>query len=165
MVPTKGQKAKMAPKCQHQQRVMTPHDMLNIVILSTLSSDSKSLFCNSWDPGNHILAFWNVHLHALMCPLQIEIMWEVSQSNLASYLCWNMHVGKVTSHHASCQEIGRRCTKGECQGRCIMYTSAKCKYSCPLWLWNQQEMSPEVQNRGISGPIMRLWSDQCACKF
>ena len=27
--------------------------------------------------------------------------------------------------------------------------------SCPLWLWNPEEMSPEIQNRGISGPIKR----------
>ena len=29
----------------------------------------------------------------------------------------------------------------------------KCELGCPLWLWNPEEMSPEVRNRDISGPI------------
>ena len=27
----------------------------------------------------------------------------------------------------------------------------------PLWLWNPEEMSPEVQNRGITGPTKRTY--------
>ena len=27
----------------------------------------------------------------------------------------------------------------------------------PLWLWNPEETSPEVQNRGISGPTNGHW--------
>ena len=30
-----------------------------------------------------------------------------------------------------------------------------CKQGGPPWLWNQGQMSPEVQNRGISGPTKR----------
>ena len=37
---------------------------------------------------------------------------------------------------------------------CSTYTSAKCKYGCPLW--NSEEMSSEVQNRGVSGPTKKL---------
>ena len=33
-----------------------------------------------------------------------------------------------------------------------MYASAKCEYSYPFWLRIPGETSPEVQNRGISGP-------------
>ena len=28
---------------------------------------------------------------------------------------------------------------------------------CPLWLWNPEETSPEVENRGISGPTKRTY--------
>ena len=28
-----------------------------------------------------------------------------------------------------------------------------CKWGNPPWLWNPGQMSPKVQNRGISGPI------------
>ena len=38
---------------------------------------------------------------------------------------------------------------------CNTYASAKCGYCCPLWLWNSQQTSPEVQNGGISGPTKK----------
>ena len=59
------------------------------------------------------------------------------------------------------QEVSRCYTRGEFQGMYIMYASAKCKYGCPLWLWTPKEMSPEVQNRDMSGPI----KDMCPPKF
>ena len=40
---------------------------------------------------------------------------------------------------------------------CNIYASANRKYGCPLWLWNPEEMSPEVQNMGISGPTQRTY--------
>ena len=44
----------------------------------------------------------------------------------------------------------RCCTIGESQGTYVMYTSAKCESrQNPLWLWNPEETSPEVQNRGF----------------
>ena len=42
----------------------------------------------------------------------------------------------------------------------LMYALPKCKYGCPLWFWNPEETSPEVQNRGISGSTKRLVSSK-----
>ena len=45
-------------------------------------------------------------------------MRKVPCSNLASYLCWNMHMGTAISHHRSTghQEVGSCHTRGEAQG-------------------------------------------------
>ena len=67
---------------------------------------------------------------------------EVSRSNTASYLCWNMHVG--------CQEVSRYSTPGESQGTYIMYVSTKWKWDCP-----RGNITRSSKNRGISGPIKR----------
>ena len=79
----------------------------------------------------------------------------------ASYYYWNMHVGKVTSCFAGGINQQRCGTRGEFQEAYIIYASAKYEKGCPLSLWNPQEMSPEVWNRGISGPKM----DMCPPKF
>ena len=34
-------------------------------------------------------------------------MWEVAQSNMTSYLCCKMSVGKVTGHHAGNPKVGK----------------------------------------------------------
>ena len=38
-----------------------------------------------------------------------------------------------------------------------MYASTKREYGCPLWLWNPENTSQGVQNRGISGPTNRTY--------
>ena len=94
-----------------------------------------------------LVAKWLVHLTA---------MWEVSISSPSpvTYLCWNMHVGKQL---AALLAIKRCCTKGESQGTCNTYTSAKLESGCPLCFeTKRRETSPEVQNRGISGHT-RKW--------
>ena len=50
---------------------------------------------------------------------------EVCGSNLASYLCWNTHVGKATGCYADYIHQQRCCTRGESQGMYTTYTSAK----------------------------------------
>ena len=68
----------------------------------------------------------------------------------ASYLCY-LHVANATGCHAGCQEVSRCLTRGESE------ESIACRWQSmqardPSWLWNPGETSPEVQNRGISGP-------------
>ena len=64
-----------------------------------------------------------------------------------------MHVGKVTGCYAGkmCRQMCH--TRGESQGTynhiCLCKVWIR---QNPLWLWNPEETSPEVQNRGISGP-------------
>ena len=50
---------------------------------------------------------------------------EVCGSNPASYLCWNIHVGKVTGCYAGYIHRQRCRTRGETQGTYITYTSTK----------------------------------------
>ena len=41
-------------------------------------------------------------------------------------------------------------------GKNCTYASAKREKGCPLWFSNPEETSPEVRNRGISGPKMDM---------
>ena len=43
-------------------------------------------------------------------------------------------------------------TSGGSQGMCITFASTVQIRQNPLWLWNQEETSPEIQKRGTSGP-------------
>ena len=52
---------------------------------------------------------------------------------------------------ASRQEVGKCSTRGGSRGTYITFASAM-RISSPLWLWNPEETSPEIQNRGTSGP-------------
>ena len=56
--------------------------------------------------------------------------------------------------HTGCQEVSR------CPARCESEESMACRQENmqvrdPLWLWNSGQMSPEVQNRGITGLTKR----------
>ena len=55
--------------------------------------------------------------------------------------------------HNGHQEVGTCSTRGGSWGMYITFGSVK-KWirQNPLWLWNPEEMSPEIQNRGTSGP-------------
>ena len=50
--------------------------------------------------------------------------------------------------HTGCEEIGRCHTRSEFQGTCTMYTSAKCKYDCPLF--GTQRRRQQKSNLGVS---------------
>ena len=53
--------------------------------------------------------------------------------------------------HTGCQEVSRCHSRGEYQRTCNTYASAKHEWFGPLWLWNPDDTSLEVKNRGISG--------------
>ena len=73
----------------------------------------------------------------------------------------------VTKGRLWCKDIFEwlSCHAGHPKRSCItpemviynIYSFTKCKQNYPLWLWNQQERSPEVQNKGISGPTKRTY--------
>ena len=68
--------------------------------------------------------------------------------------------GEVTGCDTSCQEVSRCSTRGISQRMYITFASAKMwTRQNPLWLWNPEEMSPEIQNRDTSGPKIGL----CMC--
>ena len=60
--------------------------------------------------------------------------------------------GEVTGHHAGCQDVGRCSTRVGSQGTYITFTSAKVNKAAPTLALKPREMSPEIQNRGTSGP-------------
>ena len=61
------------------------------------------------------------------------------------------------SCHAGCQEVGRCHTRGESQGMCNVTSTPPLSSNKaePTLALNPEETSPEVQNRGISGPTKR----------
>ena len=61
------------------------------------------------------------------------------------------------SCHAGCQEVSRCCTRGESQGMCNVTHMPRLSLNKaePTLALNPEETSPEVQNRGISGPTKR----------
>ena len=63
---------------------------------------------------------------------------------------------KWPSCHADHQEVSRCHTRGASE------ESIPCRLQCmqmrePPWLWNPEQISPEVQNRGISRPTKKDW--------
>ena len=67
-----------------------------------------------------------------------------------------MHVGKVTGCDAGHQEVGRCSTRGGSQGMCITFASANKQNKVePTLALKPRETSPEIQNRGTSGPRKR----------
>ena len=78
---------------------------------------------------------------------------EVCGSNPASYLCWNTHVGKVTGSYTwlytPAEVSHQRWISGNVYHVCLRKVRIR---QNPLWLWNPEETSQEVRNRGISGP-------------
>ena len=72
----------------------------------------------------------------------------IARSNLSLCTCmWGSdwpHIGH--------QEFGRCSIRGGSQGMYVMYTSAMWIRQSPFWLWNPEETSSEIQNRGTSGP-------------
>ena len=71
----------------------------------------------------------------------------------ASNLCY-MHVGNATGCHAYCQDVSRCHIRDESKAT-IVYRQGSTQVRDPPWLWNPVQTSPEVQNRGISGPTKR----------
>ena len=85
--------------------------------------------------------------------LDHDVIVNVFPNKQLFYLCY-MHVGNVTGCHAGCQEVSRCRTRGESR-EFIARKRQSTQARDPLWLWNPRETSPEVQNRGISGPSKR----------
>ena len=67
-----------------------------------------------------------------------------------------MHVVNGTNCHASHQEVNRCRTADEIR-EFIACRRQSTQVRHPPWLWNPGETSPEVQNRGISGPTKRIY--------
>ena len=65
-----------------------------------------------------------------------------------------VHVQVCGIKGLGCQEVSRGCTRGESQDSIVCRWWSR-KVRNPSWLWNPEETSPEVQNRGISGLTIR----------
>ena len=105
------------------------------------SKNIRRIFCQIIEPV--AVAEWTA------CPLT---MWEVSRSNPGNLPLLHMwHVGNVTGHHADLYTVGPCDTRGEFMAHRWQSTQAR----DPPWLWNPEETSSEVQNRGISSPTKR----------
>ena len=65
----------------------------------------------------------------------------------------HVHVGgwKRLSCHTGHQEVSRCHTRGESE-ESIAHSWWNIQVRDPPWLWNPEQTSPKVQNRGISGP-------------
>ena len=58
---------------------------------------------------------------------------------------------EVTGCDAGCQEVGKCGTRGGSWEMYITFASTKKQIrQNPLWLWNPEETSPEIHNRGTS---------------
>ena len=79
-----------------------------------------------------------------------QIFWEHEFESQQPHLCNNMW--GQDWQQAGRQEVGMCSTRGGSEGMYITFASAMRIRQSPLWLWNPEETSPEIQNRGISGP-------------
>ena len=65
------------------------------------------------DLNGIVLNCWTVDVAEWLARLTAEL--EVSCLSLASYLCWNMHVGKATGHYTGHLHQQKCCTRGQSQ--------------------------------------------------
>ena len=64
---------------------------------------------------------------------------------------WRSSVMVFNRSNANCQEVGRCSTRSGSQRMYITSAYTMQRRQNPLWLWNPEETSPEIQNRGVSG--------------
>ena len=80
-----------------------------------------------------------------------QIFWEHEFKSWQPHLCNSMW--GQDRLHAGHQEVGKCSTRGGSWGMNITFPSAKKRIrQNPLWLWTPEQTSPEIQNRGTSGP-------------
>ena len=73
-------------------------------------------------------------------------------TNACGHIC-NYVDCKGSGCHADPYTVSRCHTRGESEDN----SGKKAHKRDPPWLWNPVQMSPEVQNRGISGPTKRTY--------
>ena len=69
------------------------------------------------------------------------------------WTCLQVSGSKNLGCHGDLYTVSRCCTRGESED----HTGEKARKKDPPWLWNIGQTSPEVQNRGISGPMKRTY--------
>ena len=79
-----------------------------------------------------------------------QIFWEHEFESQQPHLCNS--VWGQDWWQAGHQEVSMCSTRSGSWGMYITFASTMRIRQNPLWLWNPEETSPEIQNRGVSGP-------------
>ena len=120
-----------------------------------------------WKPGSYLTKGYSyvklLHLLGFTFSVKLINYLKAKTMYLVQPLINNSSFMKLFlwHHNTSClmwgsgrQEVGTSSTRGGSQEMYIKFAFSKTMQvrRNPLWIWNPEETSPEIQNRGTSGP-------------